>query len=74
MSNYPRQESDAQPHGSAGLVNLAEPSTVPDVVAEYGRMVEAARDAALAKREADLADLHAVPNMAYPGEHAQGRP
>lgn len=70
MSSYPRQDSDAVPHGSAGLVNQAHPGNVEEVGAVYGVMCEAARDAALAKRQADLADLLAVPNLAYPGEHA----
>ena len=60
--------------GSAGIANQAALSTVPTVAEEYGAMVEAARDAALAKREGDLADLHAIPNLSYPGEHAAGRP
>lgn len=63
----PRQDSDAVPHGSAGLVNQAQPSTVAAVAEAYGATCEAARDAALAKRQADEVGLFGVTNMAGGG-------
>jgi hypothetical protein len=63
MSIYPHQQSATTPTGSAGLVNQAEPSTVPAVAEEYGSLCESARDAALAKREADQVDLHGVAGL-----------